>query len=559
MSAASACANPGAGLSDARAALLPHTPRLDLGSIFKGVPLRRTLTLRNTAALPCGYSFELWRQRADGQLLPAPAPRAAGCHGALACAAAPAGEGASGSWGAAAPGEGAPITAGEVGVSVTPRAGVLQPGQSVRIRVNIDPMAEGVARIFGVCSVDGMAAPRGFVVGCTVKGLRVGYRAMGLEEWRAAGRPGAPPASRGSSAGSAGGGSRHGLSSASSCGASAAAAPSSTGLGDGTRIGSGCGSRGKGRAGGGALALDFGVCGLGQPASRVLVLTNTTSMATDVSAWVEQYPSAAGGPLRWTTHTLPPARGSSGGASGAGAAGGWLRTSSAASCGSPPSMQHASGRAREPSPPPAPVAAADAAAASAAATDGQGPRSVSGVSGLTAPRSPAAAHRTTSAGACSLRSARSPSRSAGRRSPSPEAGRPVRLRLAPDGGTLAPFAHARSRGNAMMAARRQMADAAAALGLDASPARGAGRSAGVSCSGVNCSGGGSSDRARGLALAVAPGAGRLEPGAQIAVEVVAFSAMVGTYGDTLVVQVRGGGCWVWGLKIPMAIGRLLFW
>jgi hypothetical protein len=114
---------------------------------------------------------------------------------------------------------------------------------------------------------------------------------------------------------------------------------------------------------------------------------------------------------------------------------------------------------------------------------------------------------------------RSPSRSrsAGRRrGASPDGGtRPARIHLAADGGALAPFAAAGSRGNDMMAARRELSEASAALGP----------------------GGGS----RGLALAVAPGGGRLEPLGAVALEVVAFTSMVGTYVDTLCVQVRRSG------------------
>ncbi|KAI8476325.1 MAG: hypothetical protein J3K34DRAFT_512165 [Monoraphidium minutum] len=430
---------------------------LDLGACFKGVPLRRSLRLRNTAALPCGFSFALWRRAPGGRLLPAFAPRSAAARGAaaaLGCAAA-----------GGAEGEGA------IGVEVSPRAGVLQPGQSVKIRVSVDPLAEGAARVFGVCSVEGMAAPRGFSIGCAVKGLRIGLRAFGLPAWLAAGRPGL--AGRGGSA-------------QQDCTPPPGAAAAGGGGGEEE-----------------PLALDFGVCELGRPESRVLVLTKWTSMAADAAAWVERHPAAGGGgQLRWTAHAQPATVGSGGGCGTVGGVG-------------------AAGTVRSASPP---CGARSAGGGGEVAGDGGGVRGASGATwARAAPGSTgsAAGWHARSAGATSSvcssgRSASAAARSHGaaRRAASPDGpsgGAPLGARLTAGGGTLAPFAGRGSAGNTMMAARRELAEASAALG----PRRGG----------------------AGLTLALAPGGGRLAPGGALAIEVVAFSAMPGTYGDMLVVQV----------------------
>lgn len=532
---------------------------MSLGACYKGVPVRRTLHLRNMAQLPCSFSFDLWRQTASGQLLPVMAPRPAPRGGvtvvssiATQSAAAKAMTGSSN--GDALMTEerrvGEEIShGGLIGVSVAPRIGVLQPGQTVKIRLDVDPMAEGPARVFGMCSVDGMEAPRGFALQCVVEGLRVGYQIMDLAAWQAAGCPGRSSSGRASVRMQEAG--------------NEPALDSETEEGD--------------EDGGGAddrdapLVMDFGVCTLGEHSSRVLLLRNKTSMAADFNAWVERHPPAVDQQLMWTARTLP--RPGSG---------------SAARASASSSSAHASGRSRSPgaaspgrsplssaflSPPASPQLQLRSAGSCTAAAGGGASNlcgSISGPSwgngsmtrgaasmdnrsvGSAGCGSSGAARRSQSPAVSASADARARSASptgntgmsapwsAGARSSSgggarlgprgqqlrsPAGRNQRRVRLAADGGTLAPFIGIGTAGNKMMGTRREILEAAAVLG-------GGGR-------GKEWKGQG---QGRWLALSLVPGAGRLAPHSSMALEVVAFSGMPGTYVDVLNVQVRGWHC-----------------
>jgi hypothetical protein len=111
------------------------------------------------------------------------------------------------------------------------------------------------------------------------------------------------------------------------------------------------------------------------------------------------------------------------------------------------------------------------------------------------------------------------------------------IALASDLGRLAPYLAATSDGNLMIAERRRQAEAAAALG------RGIGSSwqqpgTRRACSGSG-SGRGGCDSGAALALAVTPAAAQLAPHSSMALELVAFAGLPGTFCDTLNVQV----CW----------------
>jgi hypothetical protein len=320
---------------------------------------------------------------------------------------------------------------GAIGVAVLPHVGVLQPGQMVKIRVSLDPQAEGPIRVFGVCSVDGMTAPRGFVICGAVQGLQVGYSIFSLLAWQAAGCPGQEgpggnqlcAASRGASAASAG------KARSSSCGGLG------TGAGGSRAISSGGGSSKP-------LVADFGVCQLGRPASCVVVLSNATSMAADVSAWVSQHPAAADQQLHWTVHTSPAA----------------------------------------------------AEGCSSVGSAGSSGRTLSPLVG----------------------------------------GRQHRICLSTSRGSLAPFLTSDSFGNQMMATRREQAEAAAALSSSGSSAVSS-RSVIVTTAGLQQLQ--QHEKQRPLALALAPSTGRLAPHSSMAIELVMFSGLPGTFCDALNVQV----------------------
>jgi hypothetical protein len=540
-----------------------HSRRLDLGSCFKGVPLRRSLRICNTAQLPCSFSIDLWQQMADGRLVPVPSPRV-GMHGAVVSAliqepgpAAGSGRvpgGSSSSAAAGGSGGNASDAArecfasglgrsscfrgvGVLGVSVAPRAGALEAGQTAKLQVSIDPTIEGPVRLFGVVRVVGMDKPRGFALSCLVKGLKVGYQLFDTATWEAAGRPGMQGGRCWVSA----------LPSAmESCG-SASAHPAGSEEGPATAVSgrsssecAGDGDSGALEGEAGVVAVDFGVCQLGQPARRILVLTNATTMAAEVVAWVERHPAAAAqAPLRWTVHnTAQPLPGShaghaellplhapasDGGQQPAAATASDSRagsapafpSGSASACHDRLLLQHAVVCSRSSSGPTAPQIQGrprGVPASAAAASSMLGPSSMAG-SGRHSPSGgrPAA-------------------------SSSPASRRQPLITLSPELTRLTPFAAVGgSAGNAMMLARRVQQEAAAALGLACSSAgspsssRGGGSTAGLLVA------------QPGLALALAPHGGVLAPDSTIAVELVAFSAMPGTYCDMLTVQVRRTG------------------
>jgi len=465
--------------------------KFELGHCFKGCPLRRSLQLTNTALLPCSFVFAMWQQSASGRLVPVPSPPVCTRGTVVSARLSPtqtAARTGDSSWPSTTaivrsmqPVEGDDKSRlGVIGVAALPHVGVLQPGQMVKIRVNLDPQSEGPVRVFGICSVDGMTAPRGFALSGVVRGLRVGYQILSLPAWGAAGHPGLDGSAsaaevvtrRGSAASSAGRQQRwstsgQALGHHSNCRASLPAVAAAK-LGDEQA----------------PLVVDFGVCRLGQAESRVVVLTNATSMAAQVEAWVDRHPCAAENQqLQWTVHTLPGAAGQRSSSSPGQSRCTLLPQASATGGGSAANIS--SGRSsptRGLSSPPCHT--------SAASRNGPAlcpwPR--------TAPGSPSSTG----------------SRQHGK------------LTLSSQRGQLAPYIGLDSSGNQMMAARREQLETLSALGGSQSGKH--------SCQLLQTG-------RQPLALALAPAAGELAPDSSMAIEVVAFSALPGTYCDVLTVQV----------------------
>jgi hypothetical protein len=294
--------------------------RLPIQHAYTGVPQHHSIVMTNTSSLPLTFNWvikQLQHQQAlrlQAQLqVPQPQPGTS-----------KAGHGPSvGRLQHLAPGQpasdrieadselavlqGAGDTAGKIQLAMKPSTGQLQPGESVRMELQLEPTAEGPVALLCCCQVPAMSQLVGFLVTAQVGGLQVKYRVLRPVEMSAqpqeqphAGSRAISPSRRsassptgrhskqssrvGSAASSAAQAGQQQLvqfnSSASAAQHAAHEAAQSAGsavLSESAQPGSD------------VLAANFGEVSLHQPAELLLQVTNSTSILSTVRAWMGHF------------------------------------------------------------------------------------------------------------------------------------------------------------------------------------------------------------------------------------------------------------------------------
>ncbi|KAG1668832.1 hypothetical protein FOA52_004926 [Chlamydomonas sp. UWO 241] len=113
------------------------TPRLDLGTSYLGVVVRKKVDVKNTSLLPLEFKFRVDSPGADGL----------------------------------------------AELKITPEAGRLEPGETQELRVRYKPYACGESVMLGVADVPGCTASCGFEVTSTVQGLDATYELLTPAEY----------------------------------------------------------------------------------------------------------------------------------------------------------------------------------------------------------------------------------------------------------------------------------------------------------------------------------------------------------------------------------------
>lgn len=199
--------------------------------------------------------------------------------------------------------------AGQIHLAVTPSTGQLEPGESVRLQLQLEPTAVGPVALLCCCQVPAMSQLVGFLVTAQVGGLQVQYRIMRPEDvpaqpqqqqqQHAGSRASIPPGRRASSPTG-----RHSKQSSRVGSATAPAAQAGQqqlvqfnssfsaarhAMHNSAESAGSAASTESAQSGSQVLAADFGVVSLHQPAELLLKVTNLTSIPSTVRAWMGHF------------------------------------------------------------------------------------------------------------------------------------------------------------------------------------------------------------------------------------------------------------------------------
>ncbi len=133
----------------------------------------------------------------------------------------------------------------------------------------LDPTAVGLATLYGVCHVDAMPQHRGFQISAHIEGIQVAYQVATSQEWQALQQEQQHQQQQGKDLARLA--SHH---QASTSGHAPLLAP--------------CHQQQQPQQSQGLVA-DFGQVDMGATAQRVVIITNLTSMASPVSAWLQTF------------------------------------------------------------------------------------------------------------------------------------------------------------------------------------------------------------------------------------------------------------------------------
>lgn len=381
--------------------------------------------------------------------------------------------------------EGIPGNTGHMGMSITPCKGQLAPGEEVSLAVELQPSAVGTATMFGICHVDAMPQPKGFKVTAHIEGLQVAYQVL----------PATAVQGLSYSTGDLARISSHALAStsapltdkyvrhnASGLKHVAAATASSNvatcnDVGETSPPGIGGGQHSIASAKG-AVFADFGQVQIGTIAQLLLLITNLTSMPAAVHAWMGEFPASVA-LSEWQQQQQ---------------CGGTLRQGDQKLANGFTGSQSLPGKQQHP---------ANTSKASKQQQQPERQQQQGLTIGFRSTQRLSASNRSRSCSPNALSSKGTTTKSTSHLLHSKY--QPISLSDAHE--TTMPFRT--GKGNQMMAKRRGEQEAAVALG-----------------------GGG-----KGLAVAVEPDEGLLQPWSQLELDLVAYNNMCGDYVDTLHVQV----------------------
>lgn len=208
-------------------------------------------------------------------------------------------------------------------------------GEAVELDIALKPTHVGAVSLLGCLAVDGQKAAQGFRLRASVMGLNVTWQVLSLPSWRQQQESEAQRLhlqlrrhrSTARSSSTTGSVAHSNISSGSAASGAMTASPSSSNhrasstntMPAPVQLTEGCC--------GSCVALDFGAVQLNTSCSRVVAITNQSSIATDVSAWVVRFATAASAAP--AAATAGACSGGGGAASGALGAGGALHASGA--------------------------------------------------------------------------------------------------------------------------------------------------------------------------------------------------------------------------------------